>query len=91
MRVLGGPAVPVVAVGGAMGGGVARDVGGEGAAGDVDGEGAAGDVMGDGDVDVGVLQLVCRLQARLVLPVRRVLPGMLWAVVSSVVPMMRVT
>ena len=50
----GGPAAPVVAVGGAVGGGVTGDVGGEGAAGDVDGEGAAVDVMGGGDVDVGV-------------------------------------
>ena len=38
-----------------------------------------------------VLQVVCRLVAPLVLSLRRVLPGMLWAVVSSVVPMARVT
>ena len=50
----GGPTAPVVAVGGAVDGGVTGDVGGEGAAGVVDGEGAAGDVMGGGDVDVGV-------------------------------------
>ena len=37
-----------------------------------------------------VLQVVCRLVAPLVLSLRRVLPGMLWAVVSSVVPMARV-
>ena len=53
-RALGGPATPLVAVSGAVGGGATGDVGGEGAAGDVDGEGAAGDVMGGGDVDVGV-------------------------------------
>ena len=38
-----------------------------------------------------VLQVVCRLGAPLVLSLRRVLPGVLWAVVSSVVPMARVT
>ena len=38
-----------------------------------------------------VLQVVCRLVAPLVLSPRRVLPGVLWAVVSSVVPMARVT
>ena len=38
-----------------------------------------------------VLQVVCRLVAPLVLSLRRVLPGLLWAVVSSVVPMARVT
>ena len=38
-----------------------------------------------------VLQVVCRLVALLVLSLRRVLPGVLWAVVSSVVPMARVT
>ena len=38
-----------------------------------------------------VLQVVCRLVAPLVLSLRRVLPGVLWAVVSSVVPMARVT
>ena len=38
-----------------------------------------------------VLQVVCRLAAPLVLSLRRVLPGVLWAVVSSVVPMARVT
>ena len=38
-----------------------------------------------------VLQVVCRLVAPLVLSLRRVLPGVLWAVVSSVVPMVRVT
>ena len=38
-----------------------------------------------------VLQVVCRLVAPLVLSLRRVLPGLLWAVVSSVVPMVRVT
>ena len=38
-----------------------------------------------------VLQVVCRLMAPLVLSLRRVLPGVLWAVVSSVVPMARVT
>ena len=37
-----------------------------------------------------MLQVVCRLLAPLVLPERRVLPGMLWAVVLSVVPMARV-
>ena len=37
-----------------------------------------------------VLQVVCRLVAPLVLSLRRVLPGVLWAVVSSVVPMARV-
>ena len=40
---------------------------------------------------VGVLQVVCRLVAPLVLPVCRVLLGMLWAVVLSVMPMVRVT
>ena len=76
----------MVAVSGAVGGGATGDAGGGGAAGDVDGEGAAGDVMGGGDVDVGVAGGV---------PVggREVagLPGVLWAVVSSVVPMARVT
>ena len=38
-----------------------------------------------------VLQVVCRLVARLVLSLRRVVLGVLWAVVSSVVPMVRVT
>ena len=38
-----------------------------------------------------VLQVVCRLVVPLVLSLRRVLPGVLWAVVSSVVPMARVT
>ena len=38
-----------------------------------------------------VLQVVCRLVAPLVLSLRRVLPGVLWAVVSSVVPMARMT
>ena len=38
-----------------------------------------------------VLQVVCRLVAPLVLSPRRVLLGVLWAVVSSVVPMARVT
>ena len=38
-----------------------------------------------------VLQVVCRLVAPLVLSLRRVLPGVLWAVVSSVLPMARVT
>ena len=38
-----------------------------------------------------VLQVVCRLVAPLVLSLRRVLPGVLWAAVSSVVPMARVT
>ena len=38
-----------------------------------------------------VWQVVCRLVAPLVLSLRRVLPGVLWAVVSSVVPMARVT
>ena len=38
-----------------------------------------------------VLQVVCRLLAPLVLSLRRVLPGVLWAVVSSVVPMAKVT
>ena len=38
-----------------------------------------------------VLQVVPRLVAPLVLSLRRVLPGVLWAVVSSVVPMARVT
>ena len=72
-----------------MDGGVAGDVGGEGAAGDVDGEGAADGVMGDGAVDR--LQMVCRLVAPLVLPVLRLSPGMLWVMVSSLVPMVRVT
>ena len=40
---------------------------------------------------VGVLQVVCWLEAPLVWPVWRVSLGMLWAVVSSVVPMVRVT
>ena len=38
-----------------------------------------------------VLQVVCRLVAPLVLSLRRVFLGVLWAVVSSVVPMARVT
>ena len=38
-----------------------------------------------------VLQVVCRLVAPLVLSLRRVVLGVLWAVVSSVVPMVRVT
>ena len=38
-----------------------------------------------------VLQVVCRLVAPLVLSLRRVVLGVLWAVVSSVVPMARVT
>ena len=38
-----------------------------------------------------VLQVVCRLVAPLVLSLRRVLLGVLWALVSSVVPMARVT
>ena len=38
-----------------------------------------------------VLQVVCRLVALLVLSLRRVLPGVLWAVVSSVVRMATVT
>ena len=38
-----------------------------------------------------VLQVVCRLVAPLVLSLRRVLLGVLWAVVSSAVPMARVT
>ena len=38
-----------------------------------------------------VLQVVCRLVAPLVLSLRRVLPGVLWAQVSSVVLMARVT
>ena len=38
-----------------------------------------------------VLQMVCRLVAPLVLSLRRVALGVLWAVVSSVVPMVRVT
>ena len=38
-----------------------------------------------------VLQVVCRLVVPLVLSLRRVLPGVLWAVVSSVVLMARVT
>ena len=38
-----------------------------------------------------MLQVVRRLLAPLVLPVRRVMLGLLWAVVSSVVPMLRVT
>ena len=38
-----------------------------------------------------VLHVVCRLVAPPVLSLRRVLPGVLWAVVSSVVPMARVT
>ena len=37
-----------------------------------------------------VLQVVCRLVAPLVLSLRRVLLGVLWAVVSSAVPMARV-
>ena len=78
----------MVAVRGVVGGGVTGDVGGEGAAGDVDGEGAAGDVMGGGDVDVGVAGW---LVAPLVLSLRRVLLGVLWVAVSSVVPMARVT
>ena len=38
-----------------------------------------------------VLQVVCPLVAPLVLSLRRVVLGVLWAVVSSVVPMVRVT
>ena len=38
-----------------------------------------------------VLQVVCRLVAPLVLSLRRVVLGVLWAVVLSVVPMVRVT
>ena len=38
-----------------------------------------------------VLQMVCRLVAPLVLSLRRVVPEVLWAVVSSVVLMVRVT
>ena len=38
-----------------------------------------------------VLQVVCRLVAPLELSLRRVLLGVLWAVVLSVVPMARVT
>ena len=38
-----------------------------------------------------VLQVACRLVAPLVLSLRRVVLGVLWAVVSSVVPMVRVT
>ena len=38
-----------------------------------------------------VLQVLCRLVAPLVLFLRRVVLGLLWAVVSSVVPMVRVT
>ena len=38
-----------------------------------------------------VLQVVCQLVAPLVLSLRRVVLGVLWAVVSSVVPMVRVT
>ena len=38
-----------------------------------------------------VLQVVCRLVAPLVLSLRRVLPGVLWVVVSLVVPMARGT
>ena len=38
-----------------------------------------------------LLQVVCQLVAPLVLSLRRVLPGVLWVVVSSVVPMARVT
>ena len=38
-----------------------------------------------------VLQVVCRLVAPLVLSLRRVLLGVLWAVVSSVVPMASMT
>ena len=38
-----------------------------------------------------VLQVVCWLVARLVLSLRRVVLGVLWAVVSSVVLMVRVT
>ena len=38
-----------------------------------------------------VLQVVCQLVAPLVLSLRRVVLGVLWAVVSSVVPMARVT
>ena len=40
---------------------------------------------------IWVLQVVCRLVAPLVLSLRRVVPRVLWAVVSSVVPMVRVT
>ena len=38
-----------------------------------------------------MLQVVCRLVAPLVLSLRRVVLGVPWAVVSSVVPMVRVT
>ena len=38
-----------------------------------------------------VLQVVCQLVAPLVLSLRRVVLGVLWAVVSFVVPMLRVT
>ena len=38
-----------------------------------------------------VLQVVCRLVVPLVLSLRRVVLRVLWAVVSSVVPMVRVT
>ena len=38
-----------------------------------------------------VLQVVCRLVAPLVLSLRRLVLGVLWAVLSSVVPMVRVT
>ena len=40
---------------------------------------------------IRVLQVVCRLVAPLVLSLRRVLLGVRWAVVSSMVPMARVT
>ena len=73
-----------------MGAGVTGDVGGEGTASDVDGEGAAADVMGVAML-MWVLQVVCRLVAPLVLSLRRVVLGVLWAVVLSVVPMVRVT
>ena len=74
-----------------MGGGVTGDFGGEGAAGDVDGEGAAGDVIGGVAMLMWVLRVVCRPVAQLVLSLRRVVLGVLWAVVSSVVLMVRVT
>ena len=73
-----------------MGGGVTGDVGGEGAAGDVDGEGAAGDFMGGGDVDVGVADGVPAGGAAGTV-LRRVVLGVLWAVVSSVVQIARLT
>ena len=72
-----------------MGGGVTGDVGGEGAAGDVDGEGAGGDVTGGGDVVVGVAGGVPAGGAAGT--VLAMVVGVLWAVVSSVVPILRVT